>query len=108
MLSAVDGEDDDVIVLRAEVDRVRETIEQRTPRFTVHASKMRRILGDPLDDRVQGRAEGRAESRLTALVPVSCCKGLGSGLRPKTDAACHSRSVRVRRTSLQGIADAGF
>ena len=57
MLSAVDGQDDDVLVGYAEVHGVRKPIEDGAPRFSSHEPKLHRVVGEAFDCLVQRRAE---------------------------------------------------
>jgi hypothetical protein len=49
VLSAVDGQDNDVVAGDAEVHSVRKSVQDRTPRFCSHQSKLHRVVGDAFD-----------------------------------------------------------
>src|SRR5688572_3340656 len=75
--------------LSTEVDCVRETIEQSTPRFAMHASKTRRVLGDLLHDRILGRLNA---------VPSPSCRPSYHSRVARTSAAASGRN-RMRRVT---------
>jgi hypothetical protein len=49
MLSTVHGQNNDVVAGHAEVHSVRKAVQNRTPRFCSHSSKLHRIVGDACD-----------------------------------------------------------
>jgi len=107
VLSAMDRQDDDVFTDHPEVDSVRETIEERSPRVSACALKQQRVFNDVFNRVVKSRAKGSAEARLPRFVPLSRFECFRRSLRSKTDPAVHSRSISFRRTSSHGIANSG-
>jgi hypothetical protein len=49
VLTAVDGQNNDVVAGDAEVDSVRKPVQDRTPGFCSHQSKLHRFVGDTFD-----------------------------------------------------------
>ena len=107
VLPAMHGQDNDAVAGHAEVHRVRKPVQDRTPRFCSHQSKLHRVVGDAFDRFVQRRPELGAKPRPPTFVPVSRFQGLRFGLGTKADTTIHSRSINFRRTSSQGIEDSG-
>ena len=107
VLSAVDGQDYDVVFGYAEVHCVRKPIEDGAPRFSSHKPKLRRIVGQAFDCFFQRRAELGAKPRPPTFVPVSRFERFGLSFGPEADAAAHSRSSSFRRTSAHGIEESG-
>jgi hypothetical protein len=107
MLSPVYGKNNDVVACFSEIHGVRKPVQDRTPRFCSHASKLHRIVGDGCDRFVSRCAELDAKPGAPTVVPVSRFECFRFSLRPKTDTAIHSRSISLRRTSSQGIEDSG-
>ncbi len=77
VLSAVDGQDNDVVAGDAEVDSVRKPVQNRTPRFGSHQPKLQRVVGDAFDRFVQRCAEHGAKPRPPTFVAISCFEDFG-------------------------------
>jgi len=105
MLSPVNGQDDGVVLSRAEVYGVGKPIEHGAPRFSSHAAELHRVVGDSIDRFVQRCAEPGAKATAPTFVPVSRLECFGFSLGSKADAPIHSRSSSFRRTSSQGMED---
>jgi len=84
VLSAMDRQDDDVFTDHPEVDSVRETIEERSPRVSACALKQQRVFNDVFNRVVKSRAKGSAEARLPRFVPLSRFECFRCSLRSKT------------------------
>jgi hypothetical protein len=63
VLSAVDGQDNDVLVGYAEVHGVRKPIKDGAPRFASHEPKLHGVVGEAFDCLVQRCAELGAKPR---------------------------------------------
>jgi hypothetical protein len=107
MLSAVDGQHDDVRLGYAEVHGVGKPSEDGAPRFPPHEPKLQRVIGDAFDCLVERCPELGAKPGPATFVPISRFECFGLSFRPEADAAVHSRSSSFRRTSAQGIEESG-
>jgi hypothetical protein len=108
MLSAMYREHHDVIADDAEVNGVRKPTEDCAPRFSSYSPTLHRVLDNSFDCFVESLTERCAKAIPATFVPVSgfeCFRF--SSLGSKRDPTVHSRSVSLRRTSDQGIADSG-
>lgn len=103
----MNGQDDDVIAVHAEVHGVRKPIQYRAPHLASHQSELHRVVGEAFDCLVQCCSELGAEPRPPTFVPVSRFESFGLSLGPEADATAHSRSSSFRRTSSHGMADSG-
>lgn len=104
----MDGQHDDVRLGYAEVHGVGKPIQDRAPRLASHGAELHRVIGEAFDCLVQCCAELRAEPRAPAFVPVSRFERFGLSFGPEADAAAHSRSSSLRRTSAHGIEESGL
>jgi hypothetical protein len=86
MLTPMNGEDDDVGPVQAEVQGVREPIKDCAPCLASHDWELYRVLGEAFDCLVQCCPELGAEPRPPAFVPVSRFECFSLSLGPEVDA----------------------
>jgi hypothetical protein len=107
LLSAVDGQDDDVLGSYAEIYGVGKPIQDGAARFSSHKAKLHWTVREARDRLVQRCAELGAKAGSPTFVPVARFECFSLSFRPETDATAHSRSRSFRRTSSHGMAESG-
>lgn len=89
MLPPVDGEHHNLVISGAEIDRVRESRQQRATGLGVDPPEQQGVSDDPGDERVESLAKLSSQAYATGFIPRMHSDGVVFGLRPEDNFARH-------------------
>jgi hypothetical protein len=82
-------------------------LQEGTPDFLMDARKGQWPLADTGNGNLDRSGKQLPQSFLMGFIPVSCFKKFSLSLRPEDDSVAHFLRVRLRRTLVHGMAEAG-